>query len=270
LRFPRLQPGDRLSADLVNRMLDALEMLTNMTADSSSGIELVKSAGNMMLRLTDVGDAADAGDVVLRVTSTDPDDLSDGLYPAVIESCTDADSDPPTWSDGDACWAVDPNGGALLAQRYNGTSLDRTHSDGNPVFSAMGIGSGSGAVVRVTATTLTDSMYPCDIEEWTDGTPPTWSDESASPGTGWVFPPNGETLTAKRYQAVVVGTHSDGLPVFSLNPPGGCGDHGGGNSATVVTAVSCNGGTLSVTTATLTGVCSICGSNVGITFTLTT
>jgi hypothetical protein len=51
VRFPRLSPGDRLTADLVNRMLDAIERVENMSADASSGIELVRSAGNISLRL---------------------------------------------------------------------------------------------------------------------------------------------------------------------------------------------------------------------------
>jgi hypothetical protein len=217
VRFPRLQPGDRLSADLVNRMLDAIERLEGMTADASSGIELVRAAGGICLRLTNGGDAADDDQVVIRVTSTDPDDLSDGLYPAVIESCTDTDGDPPVWQDGDDCWAVDPNGNALTTQRYNGTAIG-THSDGTTVFSAQGIGVGYSAVVRVTSTTLTDSMYPCDVEAWADGTPPSWSDAATA---GYVFPPNGETLAVQRYPAVLVGQHSDGMPVFTAAPSPG-------------------------------------------------
>jgi hypothetical protein len=51
VNYPRVQPGERLSAGLINRMLDAIERLENMTADASSGIELVRSAGGICLRL---------------------------------------------------------------------------------------------------------------------------------------------------------------------------------------------------------------------------
>jgi hypothetical protein len=263
VRFPRLQPGQRLTAELVNAMLDAIERLENMTADPSSGIELIRSAGGIALRLSDVGDDATGGKVVLKVTSTDPDDLEDGLYPAVIETCEDPDGDPPTWSDGDPCWAADPNGGKLLEQRYNGTNIG-THGDGSPVFSVEGLGAGSSAVVQVTSTDTVDDLYPATIQDWTDGTVPGFT-----PGDPcWAEGPNGEDLTVQNYNAVLLGMREDdGLPVFSVSGTvdGGCDDDGGGgNSVQVVTGF--NMSTCQATLKNLSATVTVCGVQYGIEF----
>jgi hypothetical protein len=45
MRFPRLQPGDKLTAEVVNRLLEEVERLSGMTADASSGLELARTGG---------------------------------------------------------------------------------------------------------------------------------------------------------------------------------------------------------------------------------
>jgi hypothetical protein len=207
VRLPRLQPGERLSADLVNRMLDAIERLEGMTADASSGIELVRTAGGLALRTN----SNIRMPVILKITSTDTTS-TDGLYPAVIESCTNPDGNPPVWNDGAACYAVDANSALLLTLRYEGLYIG-DHADGTPVFGVSETPARN-AVLRLTGSVASNGLYPCDVETWTDGSPPVWGDSSAS---AWAFPPNGETLAIQRYPAVLVGTHSDGHLVFTVS-----------------------------------------------------
>jgi hypothetical protein len=91
--------------------------------------------------------------VVVRVTGTT---TTLGLYPAKLESCTNPDGNPPTWADGQDCWAVGPNNETLEAKRYDGVEIG-LHSDGNPVFAVGGtpVSGCGGATQTITGTVVT-------------------------------------------------------------------------------------------------------------------
>lgn len=69
-------------------------------------------------------------------------------------------------------------------------------------------------VVRVTSATATSGLYPAQRELWSDpAAPPRLSDRSTAQDC-WAQGPNGEALTATRYDALFLGYHTDGLPVY--------------------------------------------------------
>lgn len=142
MRFPRLQPGQRLTADLVNRMLDAIERLEGMTADAASGVELVRSAGNIALRLNENAGkpAADASQGVVAVTDDTRDPFTD-YFPGTIEEWTDGTL--PGFTAGDECWVQGPNDEDLEEKNYVAV-LTGTHEDGVPVFTATEAPGGGG------------------------------------------------------------------------------------------------------------------------------
>jgi hypothetical protein len=393
VKYPRVQPGERLSADLLNRLIDAIERLENMTADPSSGIELVRTPGGICLRLTQsllqpddspvarvigadttlaavVSDsqtsiavaaavgfpasgtyyvlvdseilhvtggagtaswtvargefgttpASHASDapvyqatvleapcsaadttIVVQDGSLFPQDAARTPYCVLVESevmtvtsgagttaltvsrgqfdsaAADHPADAPvtlwvpstpfagvrqavltvqdpadglTWTD-DALVLLSPVNGPsdpyyiplAPGERYFALPIEPPAPFPIPFYNAQAVAAPEAdskpkvaAVVRVTSTTTTDSLYPCDIESWADGddvTPPAWSD---GPAAGWVFPPNDETLTAARYPATRVGTHSDGRPVFTVTAPAS--NQAGSSSPIRVTSVS--------------------------------
>jgi hypothetical protein len=82
-------------------------------------------------------------------------------------------------------------------------------------------------VVRVTSATATSGLYPARRELWSDAAaPPRLSDRSTAQDC-WAQGPNGEALTATRYDALFLGYHADGLPVYSAADLGTGGAAGG-------------------------------------------
>jgi hypothetical protein len=204
LRLPRLQPGDRLTAELLNQMLDAIERLENMTADASSGVELVRSAGGICLRSP--SGAGQQQPAIVRVTVGTP---TNGLWAAYVESCTNPDGNPPTWLDGTTCYAVDANAGLLIqGVIYNGLYVG-LHADGTPVFSVSETAERNVAVL-ITSTDRTlavsaglwNGLYPGVVQNWEGGSVPGFTGAGIS---CWVQGPNADYLALAIYNVVLTG-----------------------------------------------------------------
>jgi hypothetical protein len=207
-----LQPGDRLTAELVNQMLDAIERLENMTADASSGVELVRSAGGICLRGT--SGAGQQQPATVRVTVSTP---TNGLWAGYVESCTNPDGNPPMWLDGTTCYAVDANAAQLIqGLRYSGLYIGN-HSDGTPVFSVSETTERNVAVLvdstdrsAATSAGLWTGLYPGVVQNWVSGSTPGFVGANIN---CWVQGPNNDYLSLSIYNAVLSG-------YVPANPPG--------------------------------------------------
>jgi hypothetical protein len=224
LRLPRLQPGDRLTAELLNQMLDAIERLENMTADASSGVELARSAGGICLRGT--GGAGQRQPAIVRVTVSVP---TNGLWAGSVESCTNPDGNPPAWMDGTTCHAVDANAGQLISGvLYNGLYIGN-HVDGSPVFSVSETAERNVAVL-ITSTDRTlavsaglgNGLYPGVVQNWQGGSVPGFTGAGLS---CWVQGPNADYLALAIYNAVLTGyVAGNAAPlIYTANCPSGIG-----------------------------------------------
>jgi hypothetical protein len=104
-------------------------------------------------------------------------------------------------------------------------------------------------MVRVSSATPTSGLFPGQIQKVDASTsPPTLTDLNGSQDC-WAWAPNGETLSTQKYPCARRRGNKDtslaGLPIFEVTAGGGT------FSGTVVTNVTCNSGTLSVTSKTL-------------------
>jgi hypothetical protein len=97
---------------------------------------------------------------------------------------------------------------------------------------------------RVSSTTLVNGFYPgFVVQNGVDGTGATWTDGIAC----YILGANAETLAVQRYLCRPEDTYSNGTPIYLTVVAAG-GTSGYSGTDTIVTAVSCSGGTLSVTT----------------------
>jgi hypothetical protein len=76
------------------------------------------------------------GDTLIRVASATVNPTSK-MYPAFVE--TSVDGTPPTLVDGESCWAIGPNNGALILNYYVAAE-GGTHSDGKTYYYCAGTG----------------------------------------------------------------------------------------------------------------------------------
>lgn len=221
MRFPRLQPGDRLTAELVNRMLEALEMLTGMTADASSGIELVRSAGNMSLRLNDnAGRAADDSAAAFVAVTSSTADPTSGMYPGYV--LEPSDGDPVTVDYGDACWVYDPAQNSSLVDASGVVDGGDSYEVGD-VLTVEGGTSDSPCQLIVTDVDDDGVIIAADVYDGGDYSVQPDNPVTVTGGGGegatfdLTFGSGG--LETGEYVAAFALTHSDGLPVYLVVAP---------------------------------------------------
>lgn len=164
------------------------ERAFNLTSDPSTGVEVVRTAGPLSLRLPPPPVQ------VVQADSSTPDSSTPGYY----------------------------DGSVLTYDTTNGNGVEREKCWIYPVEAATGAAGPTGpsadVVVKVTSATTTSGMYPGTIQTVNNesGNPATWNTGAIC----WVIGDNAETLTSgTRYNAIFQKIHAaDGRSVFSVSP----------------------------------------------------
>jgi hypothetical protein len=206
VQLPRLTQGQQNSPDFIdflNRMADAIELVSNITG--TPPIDVLVHSGGMCVRYTGPPQVAK-----VSVSSTV---TVDGLYPCTIESYNDG-----TFYAFITAVTSGTNNPTIT------TAADHNLTVGQLIFITGVVGAiqvNGPAIVLSTPTSKTLTIQT-DLftTNYTSGgtilSVPSWMPEDA---TGWVFPPQGEVLLEENYPALLLGTHSDLKPVFTVTAP---------------------------------------------------